>query len=168
MMAQNKTFSQGETVVYPTHGVGIIKAVESQEISGFKLDVYVISFDEDRMTLRLPVAKAATSGLRTLCSKEELNKALNALKTPGKTHKIAWAKKMQEFEGKINSGEPKAIAEVVRDLHKSTSQPDPSYSEKQLFKEALTRLAREVAAIEKVGEDDAVGKIEDLLPGEAA
>lgn len=167
-MTQDKKFSQGDSVVYPTHGVGTIKAVESQEISGFKLEVYVISFDEDRMTLRLPIAKAKTSGLRALCSQKEISSALDALKTPGKTHKIAWAKKMQEFENKMNSGEPIAIAEVVRDLHKSTSQPDPSYSEKQLFKEALMRLAREVAAIEKLEEEAAVERIESILPQEAA
>ena len=162
-MSQEQMFSHGDVVIYPSHGVGQIKAVENQEIAGHSLQVFVISFDQDRMTLRLPVAKAKTSGLRRPCSPTEMNKALTALKKPMRLKKISWAKRMQEYENKVNSGDPAHIAEVVRDLYPSTVQVEPSYSERQMYQSAITRLARELAAVEEINEDAAIERVESEL-----
>lgn len=163
-----ESFVSGDTVVYPGHGVGLIKAVESQIIAGHSLDVYVIAFDNERMTLRLPVAKAHSSGLRHLCSHRDVEKILEILACSPKTYKVAWSKKMTEFEGKVNSGCPKQIAEVIRDLHRCTSQQDPSYTEKQLYRNALERLIKEVSMVEDLDETAAQHLLESRMPRDVA
>ncbi len=156
-------FSTSDYVVYPTHGVGKITGVEEQEISGIKLELFVIDFAQDKMTLRVPVAKAKSSGMRRLSTAKEMDQALTTLKGRARVKRTMWSRRAQEYEAKINSGDPISIAEVVRDLHRSSNQPDQSYSERQIYEAALGRLARELAAVEKTDEDSATEKLEGVL-----
>lgn len=158
-----KPFAVGEYVVYPSHGVGHIVGYESQEIADHQIELIVILFDKDRMILRIPVGKAKASGLRALSSQKEIQNALEMLKVKTKSRRTMWSRRAQEYENKINSGNPAAIAEVIRDLYRSATQPDQSYSERQIYQAALDRLAREVAAIEKIDEPSAIGKVESFL-----
>jgi CarD family transcriptional regulator len=160
-------YKAGDFVVYPTHGVGKVKGVETQEIAGHKLKLIVISFEHERMTLRLPVTKADTSGLRPVASKAQMDVALKKLKGRARVKKAMWSRRAQEYESKINSGDPAAIAEVLRDLHKNANQPEQSYSERQIYQAALDRLARELAAIEKIDELSATSKLEALMQAAA-
>ncbi len=156
-------FTPGDFVVYPTHGVGKVKSVEIQEIAGHKLKLFVISFDRDRMTLRVPVAKADTSGLRRLSSRKKMDNALETLKGKARVKRTVWSRRAQEYEAKINSGDPISIAEVVRDLHRNVGQPDQSFSERQIYESARDRLAYELAAVEKTDIEVATEKLEQLL-----
>ena len=150
-------FNPGDHVVYPTHGVGKITSIEIQEIAGHKLKLFVIQFEKDRMTLRVPITKAKTSGLRRLSTKKEMQTALTTLKGRSRVKRTMWSRRAQEYEAKINSGDLISIAEVVRDLHRADNQPEQSYSERQLYESALDRMAREVAAIERIDRDAAIG-----------
>ena len=143
-------------VVYPAHGVGKIIAVETQEIAGMALEVYVITFDHEKMTLRVPTKKAKTAGLRSLAADDVVTKALTTLKGRARIKRTMWSRRAQEYEAKINSGDLISIAEVVRDLHRADTQPEQSYSERQLYESALDRMAREVAAANKIDKDAAV------------
>jgi CarD family transcriptional regulator len=156
-------FAVGDHVVYPTHGVGKITGLETQEIAGHKLRLFVIQFDKDRMTLRVPTMKAKTSGLRRLCTKKEMTNALATLKARARVRRTMWSRRAQEYEAKINSGDPKAIAEVVRDLFRNAGQPDQSFSERQMYQAALDRLVREFAAVEKISEETATQRLEAML-----
>ena len=160
---ENSNFKTGNWVVYPTHGVGKVMGVEDQEIAGTNLKLVVISFEKDRMTLRVPVDKAKDSGLRKLSSKDEMKGALKTLKGRSRVRRTMWSRRAQEYEAKINSGDPVSIAEVVRDLHRKEDQPDQSYSERQIYQAALDRLARELAAVENIDEEAATEKLENLL-----
>jgi len=150
-------------VVYPTHGVGKVTGIEKQEISGQILKLIIIKFEKDRMTLRVPVGKAEVAGLRKLSSRKMMDSALTTLKGRSRVKRTMWSRRAQEYEAKINSGDPVAIAEVVRDLHRGPDQPDQSYSERQMYQAALDRLARELAAVEKIDEMAAATKLEELL-----
>jgi CarD family transcriptional regulator len=150
-------FSIGDHVVYPAHGVGRIKGVETQEVAGLALDLYVITFDHEKMTLRVPTKKAKTAGLRGLADGAVVTQAMTTLKGRARVKRTMWSRRAQEYEAKINSGDLISIAEVVRDLHRADNQPEQSYSERQLYESALDRMAREVAAIEKIDRDAAVG-----------
>jgi CarD family transcriptional regulator len=161
--AEKLAYGAGDLVVYPTHGVGKILAVETQEIAGHTLNVFVVHFDKDRMTLRVPVAKAKNSGLRRLSTKKEMETALTKLKGRSRAKRTMWSRRAQEYEAKINSGDPGSIAEVVRDLYRNASQPEQSYSERQIYQAALDRFVREFAAVEKIDEDAAVKRIEQIL-----
>lgn len=167
-MAKATSFQAGDHVVYPTHGVGKVLGVEKQEIAGTSLELIVIEFDKDRMTLRVPVAKAADSGLRKLSSPDQMKTALKTLKGKSRVRRTMWSRRAQEYEQKINSGDPVAIAEVVRDLFRNANQPDQSYSERQLYQAALDRLAREFAAVEAIEEEEAATKLEEMLQKAAA
>jgi CarD family transcriptional regulator len=162
-MTKDSDFSTGDYVVYPTHGVGRVMGVQTQEIAGDKLDLIIIKFDKDRMTLRVPVAKATNSGLRKLSSRKLMDTALQTLKGRSRAKRTMWSRRAQEYEAKINSGDPVAIAEVVRDLHRADDQPEQSYTERQMYQAALERLARELAALEKIDEIKAAEKLEKLL-----
>ena len=140
-MSQKSAYTKGDFVVYPTHGVGKVLGVEDQEIAGQKIELIIIEFDKDRMTLRVPVAKADMSGLRKLSSPDMMKAALKTLKGKSRVRRTMWSRRAQEYEAKINSGDPVAIAEVVRDLFRNANQPDQSYSERQLYQAALDRLA---------------------------
>ena len=156
-------FRKGDFVVYPTHGVGKILGVETQEVSGHSLQLIIIHFEKDRMTLRVPVAKAKNSGLRKLSSRKVMDAALQTLKGRSRVKRAMWSRRAQEYEAKINSGNLVAIAEVVRDLYRSESQPEQSYSERQLYEAALDRLSREIAAVQRVTETEAIKEIEAAL-----
>ena len=149
-------FSVGDHVVYPAHGVGQVKGIETQDVAGLKLEVYVITFDHEKMTLRVPTAKAKASGLRSLAETNVVTKALTTLKGRARVKRTMWSRRAQEYEAKINSGDLISIAEVVRDLHRAENQPEQSYSERQLYEQAVDRMAREVAAIEKIDRDAAI------------
>src|SRR5262245_58095901 len=156
-------YATGDHVVYPTHGVGKITSIETQEIAGQKLRLLVILFDKDRMTLRVPVPKAKPSGLRRLCTRKEMQTALVTLKGRSRIKRTMWSRRAQEYEAKINSGDPRSIAEVVRDLYRNAGQPDQSFSERQMYQAALDRLAREFAAVERITEDVAIQRLETML-----
>src|SRR5512134_3194926 len=156
-------FRKGDFVVYPTHGVGKVLGVETQEVSGHSLQLIIIHFEKDRMTLRVPVAKAKNSGLRKLSSRKVMDTALATLKGRSRIKRTMWSRRAQEYEAKINSGDPVAIAEVVRDLHRGADQPDQSYSERQMYQAALERLARELAAVEDIDQEAATVKLEKML-----
>ncbi len=162
-MAKTHEFGAGDYVVYPTHGVGRVQGVKKQEISGHSLELIIIKFEKDRMTLRVPVEKATVSGLRKLSSRKMMDAAMATLKGRSRVKRTMWSRRAQEYEAKINSGDPVSIAEVVRDLHRGSDQPDQSYSERQMYQAALDRLARELAAVEKIDETMAAHKLEELL-----
>ncbi|MBT4880641.1 MAG: CarD family transcriptional regulator [Alphaproteobacteria bacterium] len=162
-MSKITFFTKGDIVVYPVHGVGRIEDVETQNIAGYELQVYVIKFTHDRMTLRLPVKKADSAGLRKLSSLPEMETALKTLKGNAKIRKLMWSRRAQEYEAKINSGVPGSIAEVVRDLHRSSKNQEQSYSERQIYQSALERLTRELAAVEGIEENSAAAKVETFL-----
>ena len=157
------SFKEGEFVVYPAHGVGVIKGVEKQDIAGTELKVVVISFDKDKMTIRLPLNKSTSSKIRKLCSKEEMLEAVEFLRTPTRAKKMMWSRRAQEYEAKINSGVPMSIAQVVRELHRSANQPEHSYSERQIYQEAFDRLTREYAVVANIDEGTALEELKNAL-----
>ena len=156
-------FKVGDHVVYPTHGVGLIKEIRIQEIAGHRLELFIIAFERDRMTLKVPLVKLATSGLRKLSSRKIMEAALTTLKGRARIKRTMWSRRAQEYEAKINSGDPVAIAEVVRDLHRNVGQPDQSFSERQIYEAARDRLAAELAAVERTDLTLATQKLETLL-----
>jgi len=163
VLTQRQGFKTNEFVVYPAHGVGQIMAIEEQEIAGAKLELFVISFMKDKMTLRVPTAKVANVGMRKLSEPALVKRALETLKGRARVKRTMWSRRAQEYEAKINSGDIVAIAEVVRDLYRSDSQPEQSYSERQLYEAALDRLSREIAVVQHVTETEAVKEIEGQL-----
>ncbi|MCU0906702.1 MAG: CarD family transcriptional regulator [Rhodobacteraceae bacterium] len=169
-MSKTKTadFRPNDYVVYPAHGVGRILSIEEQEVVGIKLELFVISFEKDKMTLRVPTHKATEAGLRSLSSPDIVSRAMSTLKGKAKVKRAMWSRRAQEYEQKINSGDLVAIAEVVRDLHRCDDQREQSYSERQLYEAALERLTREVAAVSGSNETEAARKVDDLLMSRAA
>src|SRR3954447_8555139 len=163
MSKNGHDFSVGDHVVYPAHGVGQVQGIETQEVAGLKLEVYVITFDHEKMTLRVPTAKARASGLHALAETGVVSKALTTLKGRARVKRTMWSRRAQEYEAKINSGDLVSIAEVVRDLHRAENQPEQSYSERQLYESALDRMAREVAAIERIDRDAAIAMLNKSL-----
>ena len=162
-MIKNMEFKTGDFVVYPTHGVGKVLGTETQEIAGTELALLVINFEHDRMTLRIPLGKAQSSGLRRLSSRKQMDVALAKLKGRARVRRTMWSRRAQEYDAKINSGDPVLIAEVIRDLRRNSSQADQSYSERQMYQAALDRLAREFAAIEKIDEETATSRLEKIM-----
>ena len=162
-LTQRQGFKTNEFVVYPAHGVGQILAIEEQEIAGARLELFVINFIKDKMTLRVPTAKVANVGMRKLSDPLLVKRALETLKGRARVKRTMWSRRAQEYEAKINSGDIVAIAEVVRDLYRSESQPEQSYSERQLYEAALDRLSREIAVVQHSTETEAVKEIESQL-----
>jgi CarD family transcriptional regulator, regulator of rRNA transcription len=160
---QRHGFRTGEHIVYPAHGVGRIVSIDEQEIAGAKLELFVINFEKDKMTLRVPTSKLQSVGMRKLSEEKTVKKALGTLKGKARVKRTMWSRRAQEYEAKINSGDLVSIAEVVRDLYRSEAQPEQSYSERQLYEAALDRMAREIAAVERMDEASAVAKIDDVL-----
>jgi len=160
---QRHGFRTNEYIVYPAHGVGRIVSIEEQEIAGAKLELFVINFEKDKMTLRVPTSKLESVGMRKLSEEKVVKKALTTLKGKARVKRTMWSRRAQEYEAKINSGDLISVAEVVRDLYRSEAQPEQSYSERQLYEAALDRMARELAAVEKVDEALAIAKIDDVL-----
>jgi len=165
-MAKAEIFVDGDFVVYPTHGVGKVERIATEEIAGHTLELIHITFDENRMTLRVPTNKARTAGLRKLASKKQFEEVLATLKGRARIKRTMWSRRAQEYEAKINSGDPQAIAEVVRDLHRNAGQPDQSFSERQIYESALDRLAAEFAALERVDKPTAIERLISHLKSE--
>lgn len=167
-MATKKTtkrsgFKTGEHIVYPAHGVGKIVGLETQEVAGIQLDLFVINFIKDKMTLRVPVAKATSVGMRKLADAPTIKKSLETVRGRARIKRTMWSRRAQEYEAKINSGDLIAIAEVVRDLYRSDTQPEQSYSERQLYEAALDRMSREISSVNRISETEAVRQIEQNL-----
>src|SRR5712691_6094185 len=160
---QRQGFKTNEFIVYPAHGVGQIISIEEQEVAGAKLELFVINFVKDKMTLRVPTAKIVSVGMRKLADAPVVRRALETLKGRARVKRTMWSRRAQEYEAKINSGDIVAIAEVVRDLYRSESQPEQSYSERQLYEAALDRLSREIAVVQHVTETEAVKEVEAQL-----
>jgi CarD family transcriptional regulator len=160
---QRQGFKTQEFIVYPAHGVGQIIAIEEQEVAGARLELFVINFVKDKMTLRVPTSKVTSVGMRKLAELTMVKRAIETLKGRARVKRTMWSRRAQEYEAKINSGDIVAIAEVVRDLYRSDTQPEQSYSERQLYEAALDRLSREVAAVQRVTETEAVKEIEGAL-----
>jgi CarD family transcriptional regulator len=156
-------FKLNEFVVYPAHGVGQIVTMEEQEVAGFKLELFVINFVKDKMTLRVPTSKVAGVGMRKLSDPEAARRSLEILTGRARVKRTMWSRRAQEYEAKINSGDINAIAEVVRDLYRSEAQPEQSYSERQLYEAALDRMMREIAAVQKLSETETLKVIETQL-----
>ena len=163
MAAKALSFDVGDYVVYPKHGVGRVIELQSQQIAGMDLELYVLRFEKERMTLRVPTNKAESVGMRKLSSNKTLSEALDTLKGKPKVKRTMWSRRAQEYEAKINSGDLVSIAEVTRDLFRPDDQPEQSYSERQIFEAASSRLARELAAMEETDERAALGKILEIL-----
>jgi CarD family transcriptional regulator len=162
-MPLEKDFKIGDTVVYPSHGVGMIQEVEKQQIGGIDLELFVISFQREKMSLRIPIGKAKKTGLRHLISKSELDAIFKTLKSKPKSCKGMWSRRATEYESKINSGKLELIAEVVRDLHKNVEDPDRSYSERIIYESALNRLTTEISALESIEQSIAQEKIVSII-----
>jgi CarD family transcriptional regulator, regulator of rRNA transcription len=162
-IAKAEVFVEGDYVVYPTHGVGKVERIAVEEIAGHKLELIHITFEENRMTLRVPVPKARTAGLRKLATRKLFDDALNVLRGKARVKRTMWSRRAQEYEAKINSGDPLAIAEVVRDLHRNAGQPDQSFSERQIYEAAMDRLAAELGALDKTDKQTAINKLTDFL-----
>jgi CarD family transcriptional regulator len=162
-LQQRNGFRTNEYIVYPTHGVGRIVGIEEETIAGMSLELFVINFEKDKMTLRVPTAKSATAGMRKLSEDIIVTKAFETLKGRARVKRTMWSRRAQEYETKINSGDLVAIAEVVRDLYRSDSQPEQSYSERQLYESALDRMAREIAAVQDTDESVAIQRIGEIL-----
>ncbi len=156
-------FNSGEFVVYPAHGVGKVADISTQKIGGAELELIVVNFDKDKMTLRVPLSKAESVGLRKISETPVMDEALGVLKGKAKVRKIMWSRRAQEYENKINSGSPVAIAEVVRDLYRRENLSEQSYSERQIYEQALDRLASEYAICQNISTDDATKKLLDIL-----
>jgi CarD family transcriptional regulator len=160
---QRQGFRLNEFVVYPAHGVGQIVAIEEQEVAGFKLELFVISFSKDKLTLRVPTSKVSGVGMRKISDPDTARRSLEILTGRARVKRTMWSRRAQEYESKINSGDINAIAEVVRDLYRSEAQPEQSYSERQLYEAALDRMVREIAAVQKSNEIDALKTVEAQL-----
>ncbi len=156
-------FKTGQFIVYPAHGVGRVTGIEQEVIAGFDIEVYVIAFEQDKMTLRVPTTKAQGSGMRALSNENVLKDAFTTLKGRARIKRTMWSRRAQEYEAKINSGDLILVSEVVRDLHRGETQPEQSYSERQLYESALDRMVREVAAIKSVDRGIALDEILDTL-----
>ncbi|MCR9139748.1 MAG: CarD family transcriptional regulator [Alphaproteobacteria bacterium] len=161
--SQRQGFKTSEFIVYPAHGVGQITAIEEQEVAGHKLELFVIEFEKDKMRLKVPVAKAASIGMRKLAENELVERSLKVVQGRARIKRTMWSRRAQEYDAKINSGDLISIAEVVRDLYRADNQPEQSYSERQLYEAALDRMAREIAAVNKLSETEAVRLIETNL-----
>ncbi|WP_420005653.1 CarD family transcriptional regulator [Arenibacterium sp. LLYu02] len=161
-------FRPNDYIVYPAHGVGQIVSIEEQEVAGYKLELFVITFEKDKMTLRVPTHKAIDIGMRSLSSPDVIDQAMKTLKGKAKVKRAMWSRRAQEYEQKINSGDLISIAEVVRDLHRTDDQREQSYSERQLYEAALERLTREVAAVSGGDELSAAKQVDEVLTSRAA
>lgn len=156
-------FEEGQYVVYPAHGVGVVKGLETHNISGTEIKVVIIAFDKDKMTVRLPINSSAIKKVRNLCTKEQMEDAINYLRTPTKEKKMMWSRRAQEYESKINSGDIMSLSQVVRDLHRSATQPEHSYSERQIYQEAVDRFIREYTVVAQIDEETALEELQKAL-----
>jgi CarD family transcriptional regulator len=161
--AKKPSFKVGELVVYPAHGVGKITNVEEQEIAGIKLELYIVDFEKEKLRLKVPTNRAEQKGMRHLADRSMIEQAMKVIRGRARIKRTMWSRRAQEYDAKINSGDMIAVSEVIRDLYRSDRQPEQSYSERQLFEQALARFARELAAVRKVDEDQCIKELEDFL-----
>jgi CarD family transcriptional regulator len=161
--AKKASFKVGELVVYPAHGVGKITNVEEQEIAGIKLELYIVDFEKEKLRLKVPTNRAEQKGMRHLADRTMIEQAMKVIRGRARIKRTMWSRRAQEYDAKINSGDMIAVSEVIRDLYRSDRQPEQSYSERQLFEQALARFARELAAVRKVDEDQCIKELEDFL-----
>jgi len=161
--SKKKAFKAGQFIVYPAHGVGKVTGVEREIVAGFDVELYVVNFEQDKMTLRVPTIKAEKAGMRALSNELILKDAFTTLKGRARIKRTMWSRRAQEYEAKINSGDLILVSEVVRDLHRTDAQPDQSYSERQLYERATDRMVREVAAINKTDRGTALDEVLDTL-----
>ena len=161
--SNKRLFKANQHIVYPAHGVGIVTSIDQEVIAGFDIEVYTVHFEQDKMTLRVPTAKAGTSGMRALSDELTLKDSFTTLKGRARIKRTMWSRRAQEYEAKINSGDLILVSEVVRDLHRTDAQPEQSYSERQLYERAIDRMVREVAAIRKESRDAALEDVLDTL-----
>jgi CarD family transcriptional regulator len=161
--AKKPSFKIGELVVYPAHGVGKITNVEEQEIAGIKLELYIVDFEKEKLRLKVPTNRAEQKGMRHLADRTLIEQAMKVIRGRARIKRTMWSRRAQEYDAKINSGDMIAVSEVIRDLYRSDRQPEQSYSERQLFEQALARFARELAAVRKVDEDQCIKELEDFL-----
>ncbi len=166
--AKRLPFRPNDFVVYPAHGVGKVICIEQQEVAGFNLELFVISFEKDKMTLRVPTNKATEVGMRSLSPPDIVSKAMKTLRGKARVKRAMWSRRAQEYEQKIHSGDLIAIAEVVRDLHRTDEQREQSYSERQLYESALERLTREFAAVSGSDEQSTQAEVHEVLMARAA
>ncbi|MBI2720146.1 MAG: CarD family transcriptional regulator [Rhizobiales bacterium] len=157
------TFKINELIVYPAHGVGKVVQIEEQEIAGTRLELYIVDFEKEKLRLKVPTSRAEQKGMRRLSDRSQIEQALKVLKGRARIKRTMWSRRAQEYDAKINSGDLISVAEVVRDLYRSERQPEQSYSERQLFEQALERLAREIAAVKRIDDDQAIKELEDYL-----
>ena len=160
---KKQIFKVGELVVYPAHGVGKITNIEEQEIAGVKLELYIVDFEKEKLRLKVPTNRAEQKGMRHLADRVMIETAMKVIRGRARIKRTMWSRRAQEYDAKINSGDMIAVAEVIRDLYRSERQPEQSYSERQLFEQALARFARELAAVRKVDEDQCIKELEDYL-----
>ncbi len=160
---QRQGFKTNEFIVYPAHGVGQIVAIEEQEVAGYSLELFVINFAQDKLSLKVPVSKIDSAGMRKLSDEPRIEKSLKTVQGRARIKRTMWSRRAQEYEAKINSGDLVSIAEVVRDLYRSETQPEQSYSERQLYEAALDRMAREISAVRKLSTTESVAEIEKNL-----
>jgi CarD family transcriptional regulator len=158
-----KSFKVGELIVYPAHGVGKITNIEEQEIAGVKLELYIVDFEKEKLRLKVPTNRAEQKGMRHLADRALIEQAMKVIRGRARIKRVMWSRRAQEYDAKINSGDMIAVSEVIRDLYRSDRQPEQSYSERQLFEQALARFARELAAIRKIDEDQCIKELEDYL-----
>jgi len=168
VVTRRADFKVGDHVVYPAHGVGQIVRIEEQDVAGLRLELFVITFEKDKMTLRVPTPKAKAIGMRKLSGTDTVMSAMQTLRGRARIKRTMWSRRAQEYEAKINSGDLISIAEVVRDLHRAGGQPEQSYSERQLYEAAISRMVREVAAVERIDEGSAMKRLETALLKTAA
>jgi CarD family transcriptional regulator len=161
--AKKMLFKVGELVVYPAHGVGKITNIEEQEIAGSKLELYIVDFEKEKLRLKVPTNRAEQKGMRHLADRVMIETAMKVIRGRARIKRTMWSRRAQEYDAKINSGDMIAVAEVIRDLYRSERQPEQSYSERQLFEQALARFARELAAVRKVDEGQCIKELEDFL-----
>jgi CarD family transcriptional regulator len=157
------SFKVGELIVYPAHGVGKITNIEEQEIAGAKLELYIVDFEKEKLRLKVPTNRAEQKGMRHLADRTMIEQAMKVIRGRPRIKRVMWSRRAQEYDAKINSGDLIAVSEVVRDLYRSERQPEQSYSERQLFEQALARFARELAAVRKIDDDQCIKELEDFL-----
>ncbi len=157
------SFKVGELVVYPAHGVGRVTSIETQEIAGTRLELYIVDFEKEKLRLKVPTNRAEQKGMRHLADRAMIEQAMKVIRGRARIKRVMWSRRAQEYDAKINSGDMIAVAEVVRDLYRSERQPEQSYSERQLFEQALARFARELAAVRKIDDDQCIKEVEDFL-----
>ncbi len=156
-------FKINDLVVYPAHGVGKVTMIEEQEIAGARLELYIVDFEKEKLRLKVPTGRAEQKGMRRLSDRAQIEQTLRVLKGRARIKRTMWSRRAQEYDAKINSGDLIAVAEVVRDLYRSERQPEQSYSERQLFEQALDRMAREIAAVKKIDDDQAIKELQEFL-----